>query len=35
MGNVDDDATKIVNADERSAAAQLAGRIFMILPPTV
>ncbi len=34
-GKCNQDAVKIVNADAKSADAPLAGRIFMILPPTV
>ena len=34
-GKCNDDATKIVNAEEISAAAPLAGLIFIIFPPTV
>ena len=34
-GKCNDDATKIVNADDKSAAAPFAGLIFIILPPTV
>ena len=34
-GKCNDEATKIVNAEDKSAAAPLAGRIFIIFPPTV
>src|SRR5699024_1512662 len=34
-GKCSDDATKIVKAEDKSAAAPLAGRIFIIFPPTV
>src|SRR5699024_222228 len=34
-GKCNEDATKIVNAEDKSAAAPLAGRIFIMLPPTV
>src|SRR5699024_656564 len=34
-GKCNDDATKIVSAEDKSAAAPFAGRIFIMLPPTV
>ena len=34
-GKCNDEATNIVNADDKSAAAPFAGRIFIMFPPTV